>query len=173
VFKDPGFNPGTLDVFPKSYYTSMVTRQSTEGSALPKKKAGAAGMNDTITAFARLADQARSRIEEISAAELSRAKLLPVIIDVRESDEYAEGHIQTAKHLSRGVLEQKIDEFVPDFSTPVVVYCDRGDRAALVTENLLKMGYQNVRSLRGGLQSWLESGGELEVSDRFRQRKRV
>jgi phage shock protein E len=173
VFKDPGFNPGTLDVSPKSYYTGMVTRQSTEGSALPKKKAGAAGMNDTITAFARLADQARSRIEEISAAELSRAKLLPVIIDVRESDEYAEGHIQTAKHLSRGVLEQKIDEFVPDFSTPVVVYCDRGDRAALVTENLLKMGYQNVRSLRGGLQSWLESGGELEVSDRFRQRKRV
>jgi rhodanese-related sulfurtransferase len=129
-------------------------------------------MNDTITAFARLADQARSRIEEISATELSRAQPLPVIIDVRESDEYAEGHIQTARHLSRGVLEQKIDEFVPDFSTPVVVYCDRGNRAALVTENLLKMGYQNVRSLRGGLQSWLESGGELEVSDRFRNRNR-
>ena len=91
--------------------------------------------------------------------------------DVREYNEYAEGHIQTARHLSRGVMEQKIDEFVPDFSTPVVVYCDRGDRSALVTENLLKMGYQNVRSLRGGLQSWLESGGELEVSDRFRQRK--
>ena len=86
-------------------------------------------MNDTITAFARLADQARSRIEEISAGELSQTKPLPVIIDVRESDEYAEGHVQTARHLSRGVMEQKIDEFVPDFSTPVVVYCDRGDRS--------------------------------------------
>ena len=128
-------------------------------------------MNDRITAFARLAERARNGIEEISPQELLRARPLPVIIDVRESDEYAEGHIQTARHLSRGVMEQKIDELVPDFSTPVVVYCDRGDRSALVTENLLKMGYQSVRSLRGGLQSWLESGGELEVSDRFRQRK--
>jgi 3-mercaptopyruvate sulfurtransferase SseA len=46
------------------------------------------------------------------------------------------------------------------------------ERAALVTENLLKMGYQNVRSLQGGLQSWLESGGELEVLDHFRNRNR-
>ena len=120
-------------------------------------------MNDTFTPFARLADQARSRIREISAPELSQAKPLPVLIDVRESDEYAEGHIPTARHLSRGVLEQKIGEFVPDLSTPLVVYCDRGTRAALVTESLLKMGYQNVRSLQGGLQTWLEAGGELEV----------
>jgi phage shock protein E len=129
-------------------------------------------MNDTITAFARLADQARSRIKEISAPELSRAKPLPVIIDVRESDEYAEGHIAGAIHLSRGVLEQKIGDFVPDFSTPVVVYCDRGRRAALGAENLIKMGYQNVRSLQAGLQSWLESGGELEITNQFRQRNR-
>jgi phage shock protein E len=129
-------------------------------------------MNDTITAFARLADQARSRIEEISARELSRAKPWPVMIDVRESDEYAEGHIAGAIHLSRGVLEQKIGDFVPDFSTPVVVYCDRGERAALVAENLIKMGFQNLRSLQGGLQSWLESGGELEITNRFRQRNR-
>jgi phage shock protein E len=158
--------------FPNNHIISVWLREIDGGLCPPKKESRAAGMNDTITAFARLADQARSRIEEISAGELSRAKPLPVIIDVRESDEYAEGHIQTARHLSRGVMEQKIDEFVPDFSTPVVVYCDRGDRSALVTENLLKMGYQNVRSLRGGLQSWLESGGELEVSGRFRQRKR-
>ena len=132
-------------------------------------------MNDTMTAFARLADQARSRIKEISAPELSRTKPLPVIIDVRETDEYADGHVPTARHLSRGILEQKIGEVVPDFSTSVVVYCDRGERAALVTENLLKMGYQNVRSLQGGLQSWLESGGELEVLDRFcnRNRRRI
>jgi phage shock protein E len=88
-------------------------------------------MNETITPFARLADQARSRIEEISAPDLSRAKPLPVIIDVRESEEYAEGHVPTARHLSRGVLEQKIGDVVPNLSTPVVVYCDRGDRAAL------------------------------------------
>jgi rhodanese-related sulfurtransferase len=129
-------------------------------------------MNDSITAFAQLADQARSRIEEISPRELSRVKPSPVIIDVRESDEYAEGYVSSAKHLSRGVLEQKIGEVVPDFCTPIVVYCDRGERAALAAENLVKMGYQYVRSLQGGLQNWLESGGELEISNRFRNRSR-
>jgi rhodanese-related sulfurtransferase len=129
-------------------------------------------MNDSFTAFARLAEQARSRIEEISPKELSRAKPLPVITDVRESDEYSEGYVAGAKHLSRGVLEQKIGEVVPDISTHIVVYCDRGERAALVAENLIKMGYQNVRSLQGGLQNWLESGGELEISNRFRNRNR-
>jgi rhodanese-related sulfurtransferase len=128
-------------------------------------------MNESSTAFARLADQARSRIQEISPHELARAKPLPVIIDVRESKEYADGYVARAKHLSRGVLEQKIAEVVPDFSTPIVLYCDRGERAALAAENLIKMGYQYVRSLQGGLQNWLESGGELEVTNRFRQRR--
>jgi rhodanese-related sulfurtransferase len=130
-------------------------------------------MNDSSAAFARLADQARRRIEEISPQELARAKPLPVIIDVRESEEYADGYVARAKHLSRGVLEQKIAELVPDFSTPIVLYCDRGERAALAAENLVKMGYQYVRSLQGGLQNWLESGGELEISNRFRQRRLI
>ena len=128
-------------------------------------------MNESSTAFARLADQARSRIQEISPLELARANPLPVIIDVRESEEYADGYVAQAKHLSRGVLEQKIAEVVPDFSTPIVLYCDRGERAALAAENLIKMGYQYVRSLRGGLQNWLESGGELEISNRLCRRR--
>jgi rhodanese-related sulfurtransferase len=129
-------------------------------------------MNDRITAFARLAERARKRIEEISPQELLRARPLPVIIDVRESDEYAEGYVVSATHLSRGVLEQKIEELVPDFWTSIVVYGDRGERAALVAENLVRMGYQRVRSLQGGLQNWLKSGGELEISNQFRKRNR-
>ena len=121
------------------------------------------------TAFSPLADQGRSRIEEISPKALSWAKPWPVVIDVREADEYLCGHLADAKHLSRGVLEQKVGGVVPDFSTPIVVYCDRGERAALAADNLLKMGYQNVRSLKGGLQNWLESGGVLEVSNRVRK----
>jgi rhodanese-related sulfurtransferase len=128
-------------------------------------------MNESSTAFARLADQARRRIQEISPYELARAKPVPVIIDVREGDEYADGYVARAKHLSRGILEQKIADVVPDFSTPIVLYCDRGERAALAAENLIKMGYQYVRSLQGGLRNWLETGGELEVNNRFRQRR--
>jgi rhodanese-related sulfurtransferase len=124
-------------------------------------------MSNGITAFARLAEQARSRIVEITPQELSRAKPLPVILDVREANEYAQGHIAGAKSLSRGILEQKVDQLIPDFSTPIVVYCSRGERGALAADNLLKMGYYNVRSLKGGLQNWLESGGMVETSRRF------
>jgi rhodanese-related sulfurtransferase len=69
-------------------------------------------------------------------------------------------------------LEQKIDQLIADFSTPIVVYCSRGERRALAAENLLKMGYHNVRSLNGGLQSWLEAGGTVETSRRFQDRNR-
>lgn len=129
-------------------------------------------MIDSSTAFLRLANQARSQIVEISPQELSRAKPLPVIIDVREPDEYARGHIAGAKPLSRGVLEQNIDQISPDVSTPLVVYCSGGERGALAAECLLGMGYRNVRSLKGGLQNWLESGGTVETSKGFQSPRR-
>jgi rhodanese-related sulfurtransferase len=121
-------------------------------------------MSDSSTAFLRLANKVRSQIVEITPQEFSRAKPSPVIIDVREADEYAQGHIAGAKALSRTILEQKVNQVIPDFSTPLVVYCCRGERGASAAEGLLRMGYQNVRSLKGGLQNWLESGGTVETS---------
>lgn len=130
-------------------------------------------MGDNSTVSLRLADEARSQVVEITPQELSRAKPLPVIIDVREADEYAQGHIAGAKALSRGVLEQKVDQLIPDFSTPLVVYCCRGERCVSAAEGLVKMGYQNVRSLKGGLQNWLESGGTVEIPNGFQSTPRV
>jgi rhodanese-related sulfurtransferase len=130
------------------------------------------GMSDSSTAFLRLANQVRSRVVEITPRELSRAKPLPVILDVREASEYAQGHIAGAKCLSRDTLEQEVRQLVPDFSTPLVVYCSRGERGALAAEDLLSMGYRNVRSLKGGLQNWLESGGQVETPERFRNPRR-
>jgi sulfur-carrier protein adenylyltransferase/sulfurtransferase len=129
-------------------------------------------MSDSSTGFLSFANQARSQIVEITPQELSRAKPLPVIIDVREADEYAQGHIAGAKLLSRGILEQKVDQLIPDFSTPLVVYCSRGERGPSAAEGLLSMGYQNVRSLKGGLQNWLESGGTVETSKQFQNPRR-
>ena len=56
-----------------------------------------------------------------------------------------------AKHLSRGVIELEIEEQVPDLKTPIICYCGGGSRSALVAESLQKMGYENVRSLAGGI----------------------
>jgi phage shock protein E len=116
-------------------------------------------------AFIRLADDARSRICEITPGQLARFRKLPLIVDVREKEEFFRGHIGGAKHISRGLLEQKVCEIVPDSSSPIVVYCAGGNRGALAADTLQKMGYQNVFSLKGGLSGWLEAGGLVETSE--------
>jgi rhodanese-related sulfurtransferase len=112
--------------------------------------------------FLRFAKQARSRIAEITPMELAKKRLRPVMIDLREEEEFLSGHICGAKHISRGSLEERIGHVVSDLTTPILVYCPRGDRGALTADSLQKMGYRNVYSLKGGLQHWLEAGGTLE-----------
>ncbi|HEX3444503.1 MAG TPA: rhodanese-like domain-containing protein [Chthoniobacterales bacterium] len=116
-------------------------------------------------AFVSLADDARSRICEVTPAELATFRKLPLIVDVRERDEFVKGHINGAKHISRGLLEQKVCEIAPDCSSPIVVYCAGGNRGALAADTLQKMGYRNVFSLKGGLSGWLEAGGLVETPE--------
>jgi phage shock protein E len=115
-------------------------------------------------AFLRLANDARSRITEITPMELAKKRLLPLIIDVREEKEFLTGHISGAKHISRSLLEERIGHVASDLTTQIVVYCARGHGGALAADSLQKMGYQNVYSLKGGLQHWFESGGMVECT---------
>lgn len=111
--------------------------------------------------FVTLVDDALTRVEEISAAEVkamldkdSDFKLL----DVREQDEWARSHIAGAEYLGKGVIERDIEEEVVDPDTQLVLYCGGGYRSALAADNLQKMGYRNVKSLKGGFRTWKEAG---------------
>lgn len=109
--------------------------------------------------FKQLAEDAKSRIREVSAAEAHAAQTKgAVLIDVREGDEFAKGHAKDAIHLARGVIELYIEEAVPDLSTPIVLYCGGGSRSALSADNLQKMGYTNVASMAGGFREWKNGG---------------
>src|ERR1700740_2865444 len=101
----------------------------------------------------------RSRIREISPRELAKFRELPLIVDVREEEEFFTGHIKGAKNVSRWLLEEVVTEIAPARSSPILVYCAAGNRGALAAGSLQKMGYQNVFSLKGGLSGWLEAGG--------------
>lgn len=114
--------------------------------------------------FQRLVAQAKQNITEISPAE-ARTEAEEggaMLIDVREEDDWSEGHAQGAKHLSRGVIELEIEEEIPDLKKPIICYCGGGSRSALVAESLQKMGYENVRSLAGGLRAWKDAGFPTE-----------
>ena len=73
---------------------------------------------------------------------------------MREAEEFQKGHAAGATPLSRGVLELKIEQAVPDPATPIICYCGGGSRSALAAESLQKMGYTNVASMSGGFKGW-------------------
>jgi rhodanese-related sulfurtransferase len=107
--------------------------------------------------FLRLAAEARSRITEISASEVSAAINRGVLVlDVREREEFLRGHIPDSAHLARGALE--IEKRVPDPATEILLYCGAGNRSALSADNLQRMGYANVKTLAGGLGAWIDAG---------------
>ncbi len=75
-----------------------------------------------------------------------------LIIDVRESSEFAGGHIPRAKHISLGQLIHRLTE-VPKDKT-VVVVCRSGSRSQKAATLLAEAGYRNVYNMSGGMQRW-------------------
>jgi molybdopterin/thiamine biosynthesis adenylyltransferase/rhodanese-related sulfurtransferase len=82
----------------------------------------------------------------------------PVLIDVREKDEWMEGFIPGAHWIPRGFLEQRIEDQVPEKGSAVVLYCAGGTRSALAARTLGELGYNNVTSLAGGFAAWKRAG---------------
>lgn len=109
---------------------------------------------------------ARSQITETSPLELDdrlRNGRAPLIVDIRERDEYEEGHVPGALFIPRGFLELRIEQHAFDPETPIVLYCAGGVRSALAARNLKEMGYSNVESLIGGYNGWINEGLPFQV----------
>jgi molybdopterin/thiamine biosynthesis adenylyltransferase/rhodanese-related sulfurtransferase len=86
-----------------------------------------------------------------------------VFVDVRERDEWDEGHIPGAIHIPRGYLESRIEGLVPDRTASIVVYCAAGNRSAFATKSLSELGYEHVLNLQGGFTDWKRNGYPTEL----------
>src|SRR6202049_5218546 len=111
--------------------------------------------------FLAIVNDAKTRVKECDFREVKRRmdtgeKL--ILVDVREDNEWARGHLPGAVHLGKGVIERDIEQQVPDTGAKLVLYCGGGFRSALVADNLQKMGYTNVESMDGGWRGWTEAG---------------
>ena len=80
-----------------------------------------------------------------------------VILDVREQDAFAKGHIPGAINIPRGQLELRINETLPDPTRRVLTYCDYGKISTLAAATLRDIGYSRAIALDGGFQSWKET----------------
>jgi molybdopterin/thiamine biosynthesis adenylyltransferase/rhodanese-related sulfurtransferase len=85
------------------------------------------------------------------------------VVDVRENDEIAQGHLPGAKLVPRGFLESRIETAAPDRSGHVVLYCASGNRSALAAKTLTDLGYEHVESMTGGITLWKDRGYKVEV----------
>lgn len=105
--------------------------------------------------------QAKSQIQEIGIDQAEAAvREADLLIDVREYDEFASGHLQGAVHMSRGMLEFKMSAN-PELAARdlnIILYCKTSGRAALAALQLKEMGYLNVRSISGGIDAWVAAG---------------
>ena len=105
--------------------------------------------------------EARQVVPEQGPADLKRrldAGEPVVVVDVRDPDEYRDGHIEDAANISRGFLEFRIGTVAPEPTTPLVLYCQTGLRSMLAARQLKELGYENVINLQGGFQKWAQSG---------------
>ena len=115
-----------------------------------------------------LIKEARKNVGEMTPKQLKH--LLDegedvVVLDVRESEQRAEGSIpydefnkENFVAITRGNLEWKVAKKIKDPDMLIVTYCRSGGRGALAAEVLKKMGYTNVTTLKGGLKGWVKAG---------------
>lgn len=111
--------------------------------------------------FLKLVQDAKKRVKETDVADVKKrmdAGEKFILVDVREDNEWASGHLPGAVHLGKGIIERDIEQRVPDTTAKVILYCGGGFRSALAGDNLQKMGYTNVESMDGGWKGWVQAG---------------
>jgi sulfur-carrier protein adenylyltransferase/sulfurtransferase len=97
----------------------------------------------------------------------------PIIVDVREQDEWDEGRIPGAVHVPRGHLESRIEGVAPDRDRSLVVYCSAGNRSAFAAKTLEELGYTDVVSLAGGFTDWKRNGFPVDLTSGLDAPKRA
>jgi sulfur-carrier protein adenylyltransferase/sulfurtransferase len=127
-----------------------------------------------MTSYRELLQQVKAEIDEIDAAHARDllSDTAAAAVDVRERDEWEEGHIPGAVHIPRGSLEGRIENAVPDRSQAIVVYCAGGSRSAFAARALGELGYERVLSLAGGFTDWKRNGFPFELPRTLDEAKR-
>jgi len=127
---------------------------------------------------AELIRKAKEQIREVDPKEVhdlvqSGNGDAPVVVDVREQQEFEQSHLPGAVHVPRGHLESRIEGAARDRSDRVVLYCASGNRSALAAKTLQdELGYENVESMTGGITLWKDRGYDVEVPRRLTDEQR-
>jgi rhodanese-related sulfurtransferase len=106
-------------------------------------------------------------------AEVSQVELLRrldsgerlLVLDVRSPEEFAQGHVPGAVNISHSEIAQRMDELAPFRETDVILYCERGVRAAKAEAALRAAGFESVLHLNGDMSSWRRNGRPVALPE--------
>ncbi len=105
--------------------------------------------------------KAKASVQKVSVAEVKAVldrKEKAFLLDVRDGEEYATGHLPGALNISRGTLEMHVFGKIPDREAKIYVYCKTSIRSALATQTLHELGYPNAILLDASLEDWSRAG---------------
>jgi rhodanese-related sulfurtransferase len=85
-----------------------------------------------------------------------------LILDIREGDDYAAGHLPRARHIPLAQLSKRLDEIGKFKDKTVIVTCRTGTKAASASRLLRQAGFKNVFELRGGVSAWQQASLPVE-----------
>jgi len=126
-------------------------------------------MSDKIK---ELLTEVKKQVSEISIEETHRLlqnKSHVVILDVREKEEIAQGYIEGAIFLPRGLLEMRAEALLLEKDVTVVVYCAKGIRSIFAAKTLKDMGYTRIFSMAKGFEGWKAAGYEVTTNSGLTQ----
>src|SRR6185369_3920925 len=122
------------------------------------------------TTYKQIMEEARRLVPEVSVQDV-RGRIDKsdgaTLLDVREKDEYRDGHLDGAISLPRGFLEMRVEETLPDKQAPIIAYCAGGTRSLIAARTLKEMGYTNVVSMTGGFSAWKNAGMPFTQDHQF------
>ena len=147
-------------------------------SIVPAIAGGAPTIQDVL-------GQIRDRVEEVTPDQVRQMQGDKngagevILLDVRDADEVAEGHLPGAVHLPKSFVELRIEQAIPDRSARVVAYCAGGVRSLLAADSIKRLGYDKVYSMKGGFGLWRREGHPvakpkvLSAADRNRYKRHL
>ncbi|HEX5379009.1 MAG TPA: rhodanese-like domain-containing protein, partial [Phenylobacterium sp.] len=101
-------------------------------------------------------------MEEV-ARRVAEGELGMILLDVREKDAFAAGHIPGARHLPRGQLELRVNQALPDPTARILTACEFGHISTLAAATLRMMGFRGAAALDGGMKAWRDAGLPLDL----------
>jgi rhodanese-related sulfurtransferase len=110
----------------------------------------------TLTILLAGCAQEEPGIDVKAAAELQKKGGL--LLDVRQPDEYVEGHAPDSKLVPLARIKSRMAELTPYKDKPVAVICRSGRRSALAVSELREAGFTQVQNVDGGMLAWQKAG---------------